>query len=222
MNLTVTSRGRQFDRLAMMFLGDVEVFRTSTAEPTVDGIIWTYTKDMSAFATLWSEPQKIIFDLGNLVNDVYTGLFNATLTATFFTDTPHNPAHVILPISASKSTSNQSSHFVLPNTKARTTLTLPRNANRALVSFISTGQAAEEFWWGNVPSAYTTTFSDTVGDLYGYSPFRYSRLYIDGQIAGIAAPFPVIFTGGVVPALWRPMVGPDAFDLRESYVDVGS
>lgn len=27
-----------------MYLGDIEVFRTSTAEPTADGIIWTYLK----------------------------------------------------------------------------------------------------------------------------------------------------------------------------------
>lgn len=41
MNLTVTSRGKQFDRLGIMFLGDIEVFRTSTAEPTQEGIEWT-------------------------------------------------------------------------------------------------------------------------------------------------------------------------------------
>lgn len=43
-NLTVTSAGRQFDRLGSVFLGNVEVFRTSTAEPTAKGIIWTYIK----------------------------------------------------------------------------------------------------------------------------------------------------------------------------------
>lgn len=43
-NLTVTSAGRQFDRLGIVYLGDVEVFRTSTAEPTADGIEWTYLK----------------------------------------------------------------------------------------------------------------------------------------------------------------------------------
>src|ERR1700758_1574812 len=48
-NLTVTSRGRQYDRLGLMFLGDTEVFRTSTAEPTINGIIWTYIKDMSQY-----------------------------------------------------------------------------------------------------------------------------------------------------------------------------
>ena len=43
-NLTVLSAGRQFDRLGIVYLGDVEVFRTSTAEPTKDGIQWTYLK----------------------------------------------------------------------------------------------------------------------------------------------------------------------------------
>lgn len=37
-NLTVTSRGRQFDRLAIAYLGDTEIWRTSTAEPTANGI----------------------------------------------------------------------------------------------------------------------------------------------------------------------------------------
>lgn len=33
-------------------------------------------------------------------------------------------------------------------------------------------------------------------------------------------PFPVVFTGGVVPGLWRPIVGVEAFDLREYEVDI--
>jgi len=43
-NLTVVSAGRQFDRLGAVYLGDIEVFRTSTAEPTANGIVWTYLK----------------------------------------------------------------------------------------------------------------------------------------------------------------------------------
>lgn len=37
------------------------------------------------------------------------------------------------------------------------------------------------------------------GELYGYSPFREIQLFVDGMLAGVAWPFPVIFTGGVVP-----------------------
>ena len=43
-NLTVVSAGKQFDRLGIVYFGDIEVFRTSTAEPTANGIIWTYLK----------------------------------------------------------------------------------------------------------------------------------------------------------------------------------
>jgi hypothetical protein len=43
-NLTVVSAGRQFDRLGIVYFGDIEVFRTSTAEPTANGIRWTYLK----------------------------------------------------------------------------------------------------------------------------------------------------------------------------------
>lgn len=68
-NLTMTSKGRQFDRLGLMFLGDVEVFRTSTAEPTWYGIEFGYVKDMTAYSSLLRTDQKIIFDLGNLVDD---------------------------------------------------------------------------------------------------------------------------------------------------------
>jgi len=38
-NLTVTVAGVQFDRLGEMYLGDTEIWRTSTAEPTLNGIV---------------------------------------------------------------------------------------------------------------------------------------------------------------------------------------
>ena len=63
------------------------------------------------------------------------------------------------------------------------------------------------------------TFPES-GLLYGYSPFREVQVFIDGMLAGVAWPFPVIFTGGVVPGLWRPIVGIDAFDLKEDEIDI--
>lgn len=36
----------------------------------------------------------------------------------------------------------------------------------------------------------------------------------------MAWPFPIIFTGGIVPGFWRPIVGIDAFDLKEDEIDV--
>lgn len=40
------------------------------------------------------------------------------------------------------------------------------------------------------------------------------------MLAGVAWPFPIIFTGGIVPGLWRPIVGIDAFDLKEDEIDI--
>ncbi|KAH8821179.1 peptide N-acetyl-beta-D-glucosaminyl asparaginase amidase A-domain-containing protein [Xylogone sp. PMI_703] len=221
MNFTVTSRGRQFDRLALMFFNDTEVFRTSTAEPTVNGIVWTYMKDMTQYLSIWNSPQTLIFDLGNLIDSTYTGPFNTTLTATFFNSQETvEPAALILPVSTRQGSAHMPSYFSLPEQQANNTITLPRNANRAVFAIAACGQATEEFWWGNVLQSDIATFEPYVGTLYGYSPWREVQLYIDGKLAGVAWPFPIIFTGGVVPGLWRPIVGIDAFDLREYEIDI--
>lgn len=55
-----------------------------------------------------------------------------------------------------------------------------------------------QFWWSNVLSSDIETFPQT-GPLYGYSPFREIQLYIDDMLAGVAWPYPVVFTGGIVP-----------------------
>ncbi|EPS27578.1 hypothetical protein PDE_02521 [Penicillium oxalicum 114-2] len=218
--MTVTSSGHQYDRLALMYLGDAEVFRTSTAEPTSSGIVWTYIKEMSQYNALWQKPQKLIFDLGNIITDVYTGPFNVTLTA-HFSKTDYAPtADMILPISAKRSASNSASAFTVPTDNTTVAYTIPNTVSRAVVAVSACGQSQEEFWWSNVFTEDTEDFGSTVGELYGYSPFREIQLYIDGILAGVVWPFPVIFTGGVAPGFWRPIVGIDAFDLRQPEIDI--
>ncbi len=221
MNFTVTSQGRQFDRLGLMYLGDIEIFRTSTAEPTANGIVWTYIKEMEQYNALWATDQKIIFDLGNLVDSTYTGPFFTTLTATFFTVPDSQPtADTILPISAEQSGVNMGSAFTVPSQNASISYKLPQNVERAVISLSACGQIDEEFWYTNTFSSEVNTFESTAGTLYGYGPFREVQLLIDGQLAGVSWPFPIIFTGGIVPGFWRPIVGIDAFDLRQHEIDV--
>ena len=200
-------------------LNDTEIWRTSTAEPTANGIIWTYVKDVSNYVPLWKQQQSVIFDLGNLVNSIYTGSFDTTLTATFFTEqsTP-DAADIIYPISAQQSSAGLGSAWNVPQQNASSTLKIPQNVKRAVFSVSACGQIDEEFWWNNVLSSDTQTFPNNT--LPGYSTFREIQLLIDGQLAGVAWPFPVIFTGGVVPGFWRPIVGIDAFDLKEDEIDV--
>lgn len=127
-----------------MYLGDIEVFRTSTAEPTADGIIWTYVKEMEQYNALWENDQKIIFDLGNIVNTEYTAPYYTTLTATFFTVPDSQPtADTILPISARLSSENMGSAFSVPAQNASVSYTLPQNIQRAVIS-LSVCRAAHE------------------------------------------------------------------------------
>jgi hypothetical protein len=178
-------------------------------------------KDMSEYLYFWNKPQKMIFDLGNLIDSTYTGSFNTTLTAAFFMDQAVvDPATLIIPISARKSASDSGSVFLVPAETASNTIRFPRNANRAIFSVSACGQATEEFWWSNVLQSDIDTFLPANGVLYGFSPWREVQVFIDGQLAGVHWPFPIIFTGGVVPGLWRPIVGIDAFDLREHEIDI--
>ncbi|TID15661.1 hypothetical protein E6O75_ATG07989 [Venturia nashicola] len=219
MNFTVTSSGRQFDRLAVMYLNNTEIWRTSTAEPTLNGIAWTYMKDVSNYLTLWKQPQKIIFDLGNIIDSTYTGAFNTTLTATFFSKKGiPKPADIIIPLSARRSANGSASAFMVPEVQAINTFSIPQNVDKAIFSLSAVGQAEEEFWWSNVPSSTTGTFINNT--LLGFSPFREVQLLVDGEIVGVTWPFPVIFTGGIVPGFWRPEVGIDAFDLKEDEIDL--
>lgn len=145
---------------------------------------------------------------------------NVTLTAHFSHEQNAQTPDIILPISARKSASNSPSAFTLPNDNTTVQYTIPAAVSRAVVSISACGQSTEEFWWSNVFSQDSEDFQNTVGELYGYSPFREVQLYIDGILAGVVWPFPIIFTGGVAPGFWRPIVGIDAFDLRQSEIDI--
>jgi hypothetical protein len=155
-------------------------------------------KDVSNYFTLWKQPQTLIFDLGNIVDNTYTGPFNTTLTATFFSVPIQDPpADLILPVSARRSVNRSSSAWNVPETRAVNSLSIPRNVKKAVFSLSACGQMDEEFWWSNVLSSTTQTFTNNT--LLGFSPFREVQLLIDGELAGVSWPFPVIFTGGVVP-----------------------
>ncbi|KAH8674185.1 peptide N-acetyl-beta-D-glucosaminyl asparaginase amidase A-domain-containing protein [Xylariales sp. PMI_506] len=227
LNLSVSAQGQQYDRLALLWLGDVEVWRTSTAMPIASGIRWSYQKDVSAFHALLLEEQKVILDLSNVIEDpLYTAAFNVTIEALFFNDeyaaapAGFSPAEQIYAISTLSSAENVSSVFTLPDQSGAVNVTLPRNVRSAVVSVLASGNSAEEFWFTNVPSEYVNTFPDNAGWLVGYSPFREVQVLLDGQLAGVVWPFPNLFTGGVDPGAWRPIVGIDAYDLRSFEVDV--
>ncbi|CZT40840.1 uncharacterized protein RSE6_00504 [Rhynchosporium secalis] len=217
--MSITSAGINYDRLGLLYLTDVEVWRTTTGMPVRTGIFYNVLKDMTAFNALLRTEQKVIMQLDNIYDEVFTGNFNITVTALYYDDhDTFTPADTILPISAELSSSNKSSVISLPDGNASVAINFPRNVERAVVSIIASGNGAEEFWFTNVPTEYEDTFNNTA--IYGYSSFREVQLLIDGVLAGAIWPFPTVFTGGISPGLWVPIVGVDAYDLPNFEIDI--
>jgi hypothetical protein len=83
LQLDTTCAGLQFDRVAAVWIGGLEVLRTSTQEPNHQGIYYRVRKPLSQYKPHLLETAsslKIVMALDNLVNDKYTGVFNVTLT----------------------------------------------------------------------------------------------------------------------------------------------
>ena len=61
---------------------------------------------------------------------------------------------------------------------------------------------------------------ESCGGVYGGGVFRHTTLAIDSIFAGSVLAYPVIYTGGVNPYFWRPVVGIGAFVVPTYRVDV--
>ncbi|KAI6022667.1 peptide N-acetyl-beta-D-glucosaminyl asparaginase amidase A-domain-containing protein [Pisolithus marmoratus] len=219
LNFTVTSNGTQYDRLGVFTFQNTEIWRTSTPEPTPDGIIWTYTKDVTRYIPLFAEPGTFLLELDNIVTSTLTGEYATTLYATFYEASENYPtagqSNLIVPISTMSDTlANDAS--VPPAFSLN--VTLPQNTVEIYAELYASGNGKEEFWYYNTADEY---FNDLPpGTTYGGGPFREVRLLVDGQLAGVAFPYAVIFTGGINPAVWRPITAYGAIDLPTYFLDL--
>ncbi|RDX56537.1 hypothetical protein OH76DRAFT_1509456 [Lentinus brumalis] len=220
LNFTVTSNGTQFDRLGIFTFQNVEIWRTSTPEPTRgDGIIWTHLKDVTRFIPLFSKPGTFILQLDNLLETGLDGQYATTLHATFFASSAKHPpapkANAIIPVSTlANDTGNDAS--VPPIFSLN--VTVPRNAVQIYAELFASGNGNEEFWYFNTANQFLPDLPP--GTTFGEGPFREVRLLVDGRVAGVALPYAVIFTGGIVPTAWRPITSYGAVDLPTYFIDL--
>ncbi|MGW0390628.1 peptide-N4-asparagine amidase [Streptomyces sp. NPDC003042] len=195
-------KGRQYDRLGNLTLGGVEILRTSTPQPSPDGIAWSVEKDVTRYRDTLSRPQPVEMLIGNVVNDTYTGVIDVKVTLTFYAaEGAAGPA--------------ETPDLVLPLTSPA--VTTPRNTERLLAEVYATGSGGgcEEYWYMTVPEA--APYSCKAAD----GPYREVRVSVDGQLAGLAAPFPTVWTGGWSnPFLWYVTPGPRAFDVQPIRYDL--
>jgi hypothetical protein len=220
MDWTGSVAGRQYDRLAGVWLGGAEIFRTSTPEPDPAGISWHVAKDISAFIPLLSKPEPLVADLGNIVDSTYTGVYHMTMTFTYYQAQgryrPAAHADQIVPLSATANGAGVTSagwYTLNAGQSASATVTLPRNLTGVTAEVYARGGGCDEQWFTAVPSDLA---AQDPNYLCGGGPYREVQVAVDGTPAGLAQPYPVVYTGGIVPTLWHPIPAIDSF-LTEPY-----
>ncbi|POW23384.1 hypothetical protein PSHT_00269 [Puccinia striiformis] len=166
---------------------------------------WNHLDDVS-LSKLGPKEQVVSVNL--------TGAFEVTLSAKFYPSTQLFPTSKKADkiINWGRGTGSNMSQF----------LTFPQNLESAFVELFASGAAQEEFWYTNVPDEYSKQLDpDNTGNVVvGKGSFREVQVWIDSRLAGVAYPFPVIYTGGILMSWWRPIAGIGAFDAPTYILDI--
>jgi hypothetical protein len=213
--------GLQYDRLAGVWIGGAEVFRTSTPEPDAQGISWHVDQDLTPYIPLLTKAEPLDVSLGNLVNSTYTGVYDITLKVTYYMADRANPpaqtATQVLPLSNTDSNGASDWWDLTKGQTASLTETFPTNLTNASIEVYARGNGCEEFWYSNVPDNDSTDLAD------GYcagGTYREVGVEIDGRLAGIAQVFPVVYSGGINPMMWRPIMSVDSLRTEPYTMDL--
>eukprot|EP01043_Picozoa_sp_COSAG02_P009358 COSAG02_NODE_316_length_24889_cov_9.418556_6_plen_526_part_00 len=209
--------GVQFDRYGGLWFDGVELLRTTTPEPAtgVDhgGTHWSIEKDITDYAYLFAHAivgaTNASLTIPNTVTDVYTGTLYIRVTVTFqmadATATAVPP--IILPLL--DPTASPWSITGLTNTSKPLHRPFALSSAHAgkvkrlyLDIFLSNHGGSEEFWY-QTDSAY-----------------REINVFVDGCLAAAFYPAVVVYTGGICPLLWRPLVSLLALDIPAYRIDI--
>lgn len=88
---------------------------------------------------------------------------------------------------------------------------IPPNTCKAVLEIYVSFHGNDEFWYSNPPDSYIKMNNLTTGRAHG--AYREVFVTIDGRFIGSVIPFPIIFTGGINPLFWEPVVAIGAFNL---------
>ncbi|XP_071686572.1 peptide-N4-(N-acetyl-beta-glucosaminyl)asparagine amidase A-like [Rutidosis leptorrhynchoides] len=257
------SSGEQYDRIAGIWIDGIELLRTSTAQPTENGIFWNVRKDISKYSSVITKSNLTVsVMLENLINDVFTGVYHVNVSFIFYSvnavklplsgeleghslnrklitvkknhdkenklgfdkasesSCPYlRPADLIVPISFSNGI-DEGFWFRIQNEfdVKMTNVEISERTYRAVLELYVSFHGDDEFWYMNPPDSYVKMNQLSTGRAHG--AYREIMVTIDGRLVGSVVPFPVIFTGGINPLFWEPVVSIGAFNLPSYDIDL--
>ncbi|CAI9088806.1 OLC1v1023243C1 [Oldenlandia corymbosa var. corymbosa] len=234
---TATCKGRQFDRIFGVWLSGVEILRSCTAEPRPNGIVWTVQKDITRYYSLLMSNQTMAVYLQNIIDSTYTGVYHVNVSIHFYpAEEKHDlggglnvddsviefsseAADLILPISRDLPLNDGLWFEIQNSTDVQTKqFKIPQNVYRAVLEVYVSYHENDEFWYTNLYNDYIAL--NKLSGVPGNGPFREVVVSLDGVVAGSVWPFPVVYTGGINPLLWRPISGIGSFDLPSFNIEI--
>ncbi|GAA3754313.1 peptide-N4-asparagine amidase [Terriglobus aquaticus] len=214
-DFTVT-KGRQYDRTASLYLGNANIFYGTTAEPrSTLSPSWHVERDVTDLSAIFQTTQTGQAIVYNIFNSTYNGDIFGTAKLQFYPADALNPAPTVpgavIPVSG------VNSPYELDTTASQltTSVTAPRNTVKAYLDVIAQSQSADEFWYLCVPNDLANELESCPS-----TAFRETEITIDGKPAGVAPVYPWIYTGGIDPYLWEPIVGVQTLNFKPYRVDL--
>jgi len=198
--------GHQFDRWGSLSFRGVELLRLTTPEPTKAGISWQVERDVSDYASIFTEAGEVQLEVQNYVTPKYTGVFEFNVSFAFYAGKQVGAAspRTILPL---RNVTGEHIDVTRVESQGQVySIALPRDTVEARLDLFASAHGCEEFWYSN---AMTVDESHKCGG----GSYRELQVFVDGVLAGVQHPYPVMYTGGINPLLWRPLTGILSFDI---------
>jgi hypothetical protein len=197
--------GIQYDRTANFWLGPVNIYFGTTAEPSPnEGPSWHIENDLTEYSSIFYTAQSGQANIGNTLCCGLTSTIYASASLKFYPvpagQSAPVSANVVLPLSAGPSGGTVG----LGSTSSTLsgTFSFPSNVESAYLDVYAQSQSADEFWYTCVPNDVSSELESCSN-----TAFRETEITIDGQPASVAPVFPWIYTGGIDPYLWFPIPG---------------
>jgi hypothetical protein len=211
------SAGNQFDRSAWFYLGDINLFFGSTAEPRNNlSPSWHIERDVTDLTSVLKTAQPGSATIGNTVNSVDNSTIFASAKLEFFPATPFSPAPATPDMVVGLSSGSDPLDLVTATDQLSQTVNLPRNVESVYLDVFAQNQIDDEFYYLCTPNNLVGSPESECGN----TAFRETEISIDGKPAGVAPVFPFFFTGGLDPDLWEPIPGVQTLNFKPYRVDL--